>query len=88
MEKIKGVTIEEISEMARLPKDLVVEYLSGPLKEEVEKERLVIGKSENGVDLYDPYTIDLVIIQFEVDRGAKQLETGLRSIRQMKGQAG
>lgn len=78
--QIRGVTLDEIAEFVHLEKELVRKYLEGPLKEDVEKERLILPDGK-----YDPFTIDLVLIQLDVDAGIQNLIRSLDAVRAAKG---
>jgi len=78
-QEIKGMTIDEISEKIGLEKNLVKQYIDGPLKEDIEQERLDLGNGK-----YDPYILDLLIIQLEVDRAGANLMRTLEAVRKRK----
>ena len=80
MEKeIKPVTIQEISEIIGMDSQEVKKYIEGPLKEDVEKEKLVMGEGK-----YDPFIIDLIMIELEVDSAGERLQKTLETIRRKK----
>ena len=78
-EQFKGVTVEEISDAVSLDVPTVKKYIQTTLKEEVEKEKLDLGNGK-----YDPFIIDLILIELEVDFAGKQLEKNLDVIRRKK----
>lgn len=77
--QIKGLTIEEISHEIGLEETLVRRYIEGPLKEDIEQEKLDLGGGK-----YDPYIIDLIVIQLEVDSAGQRLEKHLEVVRESK----
>lgn len=77
--QIRGLTIEEISHEIGLETALVRKYIEGPLKEDIEQEKLDLGGGK-----YDPYIVDLLIIQLEVDTAGQRLEKHLRFVRENK----
>ena len=78
-DEFQGVTIEEISDAVGLDIPKVKKYIEVTLKGEVEKENLDLGNGK-----YDPYIIDLILIELEVDFAGKQLERNLEVIRKKK----
>jgi len=79
MNEIKGLTVDEISEKMGLDKNLVKRYIEQELKEDIEKERLVLNDGT-----YDPYILDLILIQLEVDRAGLNLTRSLQVVRETK----
>ncbi len=79
-QQIRGLTVEEISAETGLDEGFVKKYLEGPLKEDVEKEKLVLPDGK-----YDPFTIDMILIQLEVDKGIDNLLKSLEAVRAAKG---
>ncbi len=77
--QIRGLTLEEISAEIGLDEGFVRKYLEGPLKEDVEKERLILPDGK-----YDPFTIDMILIQLEVDKGIENLLKSLEAVRAAK----
>ncbi len=75
----KGLTIEEISQEIGLEETLVRKYIEGPLREEIEQEKLDLGGGK-----YDPYIVDLLIIQLETDTAGQRLEKQLQTVRESK----
>ncbi|HLD41634.1 MAG TPA: hypothetical protein VJB06_01235 [archaeon] len=78
-EEFQGVTIEEISDAVGLDVPAVKKYITETLKDEVEKEKLDLRNGK-----YDPFIIDLILIELEVDFAGKQLEKNLEFIRRKK----
>ncbi len=78
-EELQGVTVEEISDAVGLDVPAVKKYITATLKEDVEKEKLDLGNGK-----YDPYIIDLILIELEIDFAGKQLEKNLEVIRRKK----
>ncbi len=79
-QQIRGLTVEEISAEIGLDEGFVKKYLEGPLKEDVEHEKLYLGDGK-----YDPFTIDIILIQLEVDKGIDNLVKSLEAVRAAKG---
>ena len=77
--EIKGLTLDEISEQMGLDKNLVKKYIENELKEEIKNERVLMPDGK-----YDPYILDLILIQLEVDRAGLNLEKSLQIVREMK----
>lgn len=80
-EQIQGLTIHEISEKIGLEEGLVKQYIEGPLKEDIEVEKVNLGNGK-----YDPFILDLILIQMEVDSAGQKLEKNLEIIRKQKGE--
>jgi len=74
-----GLTIGEISQEIGLEETLVRKYIEGSLKQDIEQEKLDLGNGK-----YDPYIIDLLIIQLEVDTAGQRLEKQLQTVRESK----
>lgn len=85
--QIKGLTIKEMAEKIRLPEKTIKEYISGPLKEEIVREKLYLGKDSAGEHTFDPYTLNLLLIEYSVDKEVENLEKNLDSIRESKRKA-
>ncbi len=79
MEEIKGLTLQEISEQMGLEEGLVRQYIEGPLKEDIEIEKVNFSDGT-----YDPYIMDLILIQMEVDAAGQKLENQLKLVRESK----
>lgn len=73
-----GITIDEISQKLNLDKHSVKGYLE-ILKGEIKEEKLDLGNGK-----FDPYVLDLILIEREVDRGIDGLKAGLESVRRQK----
>lgn len=78
--EIKSMTIQEISEAMGLEAGIIKKYIDGPLKEDIEKEKLDLGKGK-----FDPYIMDLIMIELEVDTAGQRLEKHLKMVRESKG---
>ncbi len=77
--EFKPVTIQEIADETGLDIEKVKTYIDVTLKDEIQKEKLDLGNGN-----YDPYLIDLILIELEVDFAGKQLEKNLDVIRKKK----
>lgn len=77
--EIKSMTIQEISEAMGLEAGIIKKYIDGPLKEDIEKEKLDLGKGK-----FDPYIMDLIMIELEVDTAGQRLEKHLKMVRESK----
>ena len=77
--EVRGITIQDISVETGFDETFIRKYLEGPLKEEVEQEKLYLGDGK-----YDPFTIDMILIQLEVDKGIENLLKSLEVVRAAK----
>ncbi len=78
-DEIRGITIQEISKNMGLEEIVVAEYIEGPLKGDIEMEKVRFGDGT-----YDPYIMDLILIQMEVDAAGERLEKQLQIVREAK----
>ncbi len=77
--EFEPVTIQEIADETGLDIEKVKNYINVTLKDEIQKEKLDLGNGK-----YDPYLIDLILIELEVDFAGKQLEKNLEVVRKRK----